>query len=89
MNSRNPLICRSGNQESNAIPLYNREPPAPATAVPTFDFYRFRVHFQALDAVRFPTWGSPNMVRGACGVFLRRTAPAEVYRRLFEALAAS
>jgi hypothetical protein len=84
MNSRSPPSGRSGNQESNAISLYNREPPAPASAVPTFEFFRFRFQFQALDPVHFPPGGSSNMLRGACGVFLRKIASPDLYARLFE-----
>ena len=84
MNSRSPPFVESGNQESNAILLYNREPPSPASAVPTFEFYRFRFQFQALDAVDFPPAASANMLRGACGIFLRKTAPPGLYARLFE-----
>ena len=54
----------------------------PATTVPTFEFYRFRLHFEADDAVRFAS--SANVIRGACGIFLRRTAPPDIYARLFE-----
>ena len=50
----------------------------------SFEFYRFRFRFQALDAVSFPPLGSANAVRGAWGTLLRRVAPPEVYRRLFE-----
>jgi len=61
-----------------------RGPQRPASAVPTFEFYRLRFHFQALDPVQFPPGGSANMVRGACGIFLRKAAPPAIYARLFE-----
>src|SRR5581483_3986834 len=84
MNSRSPPFVKSGNQESNALPLYNRVAQTPASPVPTFEFYRFRFHFQVLDPVQFPPVAVSNMLRGACGVFLRKVAPPAAYRRLFE-----
>lgn len=50
----------------------------------TFEFFRFRFHFQAMDAVHFPAWKSANVVRGAFGMVLRETATPETYQRLFE-----
>jgi hypothetical protein len=50
----------------------------------TFEFYRFRFHFRAIDAVHFPEGKSANVVRGSFGMLLRDTAPAATYRRLFE-----
>ncbi len=50
----------------------------------TFEFYRFRFHFRALDQVHFPLGKSANVVRGAFGTVLRDAVPAEVYARLFE-----
>jgi hypothetical protein len=80
MDSRSPLSnsVRSGKQESNALPLYNR------TQLTTFEFYRFRFHFRALDHVHFPLGKSANVVRGAFGTVLRDAVPPEVYARLFE-----
>ena len=52
--------------------------------MPTLEFYRFRFHFRALEPLRLPPGGSANLVRGACGLFLRKAAPAEVYSRIFE-----
>jgi hypothetical protein len=52
--------------------------------VTTFEFYRFRFHFRALDRLHFPQGKSANVVRGAFGAVLRDTVPAEVYSRLFE-----
>jgi hypothetical protein len=52
--------------------------------VTTFEFYRFRFHFRALDVLHFPQGKSANVVRGAFGAVLRDTVPAEVYSRLFE-----
>ena len=50
----------------------------------TFEFYRLRWHFQALDRLAFPGGASGNVVRGAFGLLLRQTGSSEVYARLFE-----
>ena len=50
----------------------------------TFEFYRFRFHFRALDQLHFPRGKSANVVRGAFGTALREAAPPDVYARLFE-----
>jgi hypothetical protein len=55
-----------------------------ANIVTTFEFYRFRFHFRALDRLHFPEGKSANVVRGAFGAVLRDTVPAGVYSRLFE-----
>jgi hypothetical protein len=52
--------------------------------VTSFEFYRFRFHFRALDRLHFPQGKSANVVRGAFGAVLRDTVPADVYARLFE-----
>jgi hypothetical protein len=52
--------------------------------VNTFEFYRFRFHFRALDPIHFPPGKSSNVVRGAFGSLLRETVPAPAYQRLFE-----
>jgi hypothetical protein len=52
--------------------------------VTTFEFYRFRFHFRALDPVHFPRGKSANVVRGAFGAMLRQSAAPEAYARLFE-----
>jgi hypothetical protein len=52
--------------------------------VTTFEFYRFRFHFRAMDRVYFPLGKSANVVRGAFGAVLRDAVPPEVYVRLFE-----
>ena len=54
-----------------------------------FEFYRFRFHFRAIDAVHFPPGKSANVVRGAFGMVLRDTAPPAAYKRLFEPGAAT
>jgi hypothetical protein len=52
-------------------------------AMNTFQFYRFRFQFRAMDAVRFPRGKSANTLRGAFGLALRKVSP-EAYARLFE-----
>jgi len=49
-----------------------------------FEFFRFRFHFRALDAVHFPVGKSGNVIRGALGRILRDTASPAAYARLFE-----
>lgn len=51
--------------------------------VSSFEFYRFRFRFEAVDPVRFPKTGSANAVRGVFGTLLARVSTPEVYRRLF------
>jgi len=50
----------------------------------TFDFYRYRFHFRAVDAVHLPQGKSANVVRGAFGKVLHDALPPDVYTRLFE-----
>jgi len=52
--------------------------------LPNFEFYRFRFHFRAMDAVHFPAGKSANVVRGSFGILLRDTVPGPEYARLFE-----
>jgi hypothetical protein len=54
------------------------------SSVTTFEFYRFRFHFRARDAVHFPRGTSANVVRGAFGTLLRQSAAPADYARLFE-----
>jgi len=49
-----------------------------------FEFFRFRLHFGARDAVHFPAGKSGNVIRGALGRILRDTASPAAYARLFE-----
>jgi hypothetical protein len=49
-----------------------------------FQFFRFRFHFTAQDAVHFPAGKSGNVIRGALGRILRDTASPAAYARLFE-----
>src|SRR5690242_11518280 len=58
--------------------------PPGSNIVTTFEFYRFRFHFRALDRLHFPQGKTANVVRGAFGAVLRDTVPREIYRRLFE-----
>lgn len=76
---------QSGNQEPNALPLYNRRTALSGfNRVNTFEFYRLRWHFRALSRLSFPAGKSGNAVRGAFGLLLRQAASSEVYARLFE-----
>jgi hypothetical protein len=50
----------------------------------TFEFYRYRFHFRALDPVHLPLGKSANVVRGAFGNVLHDAVPPAVYVRLFE-----
>jgi hypothetical protein len=50
----------------------------------TFEFFRFRFRFQALDALFFPPGKSTNVLRGAFGTLLRGTATPAEYARLFQ-----
>ena len=56
----------------------------PPRFVNSFDFFRFRFHFRAIDALHFPQGKSSNTLRGAFGMLLRESAPPDVYARLFE-----
>ena len=82
-----PNYCEAENQEPNAILLYIGQAFARVTFekhTVAFEFYRFRFHFRAIDAVHFPPGKSGNVVRGSFGMLLRDTVPPEVYGRLFE-----
>jgi hypothetical protein len=50
----------------------------------TFEFYRFRFHLRAIEAVHFPKGKSANVLRGTFGTLLRDMVPPLVYARLFE-----
>ncbi|MBS1855576.1 MAG: CRISPR system precrRNA processing endoribonuclease RAMP protein Cas6 [Acidobacteria bacterium] len=50
----------------------------------TFEFYRYRFHFRAVDGVYLPPGKSANVVRGAFGSVLHEAVPPAVYARLFE-----
>jgi hypothetical protein len=52
--------------------------------VNTFEFYRYRFSFRALEAAYFPLGKSGNVIRGALGLALRATASPDEYARLFE-----
>jgi CRISPR-associated endoribonuclease Cas6 len=52
--------------------------------VNTFEFYHYRFIFQALTATYFPQGKTGNTLRGAFGLALKRSAPADEYERLFE-----
>lgn len=40
-----------------------------------FEFYRLRVHFEAIGFITFPPGGSANLIRGGLGVCLHRLGP--------------
>jgi hypothetical protein len=87
MDSRSPLLklCTKRKTRVKCLTIIQQEPVASAThLVITFEFYRFRFHFRALDQVHFPLGKSANVVRGAFGTVLRDAVPPEVYTRLFE-----
>ncbi|HEY2018104.1 MAG TPA: CRISPR system precrRNA processing endoribonuclease RAMP protein Cas6, partial [Bryobacteraceae bacterium] len=50
----------------------------------TFEFYRFRFQFRAIDPVHFPAGKGANAIRGAFGLVLRDMVDAPAYARLFE-----
>lgn len=50
----------------------------------TFEFFRFRFRFRALDRVYFPQGKGANVVRGAFGMVLKELGSPEEYARLFE-----
>jgi len=54
----------------------------------TFEFFRFRFRFRAIDALFFPPGKSANLLRGAFGDLLRGTADPADYLRLFRPSAA-
>src|SRR5215831_3650539 len=56
--------------------------------VSTFQFYRYRFHFLALDRVVFPRGTTGNVIRGVIGAALHHRAP-DAFRRLFDAKAGS
>lgn len=49
----------------------------------TFEFLRLRLHFRATEELVFPPGKSANMLRGALGAVLHRSASAAEYARLF------
>ena len=67
---------------------YHYTPGAPLfqdiTQVNTFEFYRFRFHFRAVEPLRFPPGEGANRMRSGFGAALRETAGAAEYHRLFE-----
>jgi hypothetical protein len=83
MDSRNPLSHEAENKSQLPYHYTTGRKRTTLSCVPSFDFYRFRFRFQALDPVSFPATGSANIVRGAWGTLLSRVAPPEIYRRLF------
>lgn len=90
MDSRSPLFARNGKLRVKCPTIIQqggwRIPSLEIghTSVTTFEFYRFRFHFRALERVHFPRGMSANVVRGTFGALLRQSAPPLEYARLFE-----
>ena len=87
MDSRSPPLelCTKRKTRVKCLTIIQQELVRSAGhIVTTFEFYRFRFHFRALDQVHFPSGKSANVVRGAFGTVLRDAVPPEVYARLFE-----
>ncbi len=84
MDSRGPLCDEAEN--TSQMPYYYTTGPDSGFpgCVLSFEFYRLRFQFEALNPVRFPQGSSGNVLRGAWGTLLRRVAPPEVYQRIFE-----
>jgi hypothetical protein len=84
-------LKRSGILEPNAISLYNSNIARQRNFrfVNTFQFYRYRFWFRALEETYFPRGKSGNVIRGALGLALRATASPDEYARLFEPRAAA
>src|SRR5947209_2239244 len=61
-------------QERRPAKDVRRPLPLSAEFVNTFEFYRFRFRFEAIDAVKFPARTSANTIRGALGTLLLETA---------------
>jgi Uncharacterized conserved protein (DUF2276). len=49
----------------------------------TFDFYALRLQLVAKERIHFPVGNPANLLRGAFGAALKRTAGAETYARIF------
>src|SRR2546426_1534494 len=77
MNSRTPFWSRSGKTRAKMPYHYTQG------RVITFQFYRFRFHFRALDGLCFPPGKGTNAIRSVFGAALHSHAPA-AFRRLFE-----
>ncbi|MCU1235897.1 MAG: hypothetical protein JWP63_3864 [Candidatus Solibacter sp.] len=78
-------LCTKRKTRVKCSTIIQQDPFATAVKiVTTFEFYRFRFHFRALDQVHFPLGKSANVVRGAFGTVLRDAVPPDVYARLFE-----
>src|SRR5215831_6222341 len=89
MDSRSPLSELSYEAENRSQMPYHYTPgvrphPLQVSMSITFEFYRYRFHFRAVDPVHFPQGKTANMVRGAFGSVLRDAVPPAVYARLFQ-----
>ena len=84
LDSRNPLVCHEAEIKSQMPYHYTTVGWYARHAMLTFEFFRFRFGFRALDSIHFPAGKSANVLRGAFGTVLRQTAPLPAYQRLFE-----
>ena len=85
MDSRSPLFGETGKLRVKCHTIIQQETCRKLhSSVTTFEFFRFRFHFRALDCVHFPAGKSSNVVRGAFGTLLRQSAAPQDYARLFE-----
>jgi len=50
----------------------------------TFDLIHLRMHFRAVELIRFPPGKAGNVLRGAFGILLRDSANAADYAQIFE-----
>src|SRR5579862_7324762 len=77
-----PLMHRTDDSKSQIRIHYNRrlrskakQPVAPAILGPVnLAFFRLRLHFRAVEPVRFPAGKAGNILRGVFGMSLRRIA---------------
>lgn len=75
--SRNPLLKKRKTRvkchtiiHQEAVLSRPREP----ASVPSFEFYRFRFHFEAVDCINFSPGESGNRIRGTFGRLMRNVA---------------
>jgi hypothetical protein len=83
MDSRSPLYDLHEAENKSQMP-YHYSRTSGKILQAKFEFFRFRFHFRAVDAVHFPAGKSGNVIRGALGRILRHTASPAAYARLFE-----
>ena len=72
MDSRNPsYFVTKRKTRAKCHTIIHHGPTLPEV---TFEFFRFRFRFRAIDAVFFPPGKSTNVLRGAFGTVLRDVA---------------